>query len=101
MNLSNLPPGCSPSDIPGNRPEDAEYEAFWNELDTKFSTEYKKLWLCLERIYGGDDPELERAVIAYVDMARDIGYDRGYKEGTETEKLAYHMREREDEFLND
>ena len=100
MSLSNLPPGCSPSDIPGNRPEDAEYEAFWNELDTKFSAEYKGLWVCLVE-HEWADPQLERAVIAYVDMARDIGYDRGYKEGTETEKLAYHMREREDEFLND
>jgi hypothetical protein len=26
MMSSNLPPGCSVSDIPGNRPEDAEWE---------------------------------------------------------------------------
>jgi len=26
---SNLPPGCSVSQIPGNRPEEALYEAAW------------------------------------------------------------------------
>ena len=35
----NLPPGVSPSDIPGNRPEDAEWEAiyngFWDKEDRK------------------------------------------------------------------
>jgi len=28
----NLPPGCSTSDLPGNRPEDAAYEAFVDKL---------------------------------------------------------------------
>ena len=29
----NLPPGCSVSDIPGNRPEDIAYEAFWTWVE--------------------------------------------------------------------
>lgn len=32
MNLSSLPPGCRVSDIPGNRPEDAMWESFCDEL---------------------------------------------------------------------
>lgn len=32
MRSSNLPPGCSINDIPGNRPEDAEYEALMTEF---------------------------------------------------------------------
>jgi len=29
MSGYNLPPGCSESDIPGNRPEDMEWDGFW------------------------------------------------------------------------
>jgi len=28
----NLPPGCNVSDIPGNRPEDVEFEAIMQEF---------------------------------------------------------------------
>ena len=28
----NLPPGCSESDIPGNRPEDAEWDELLNDI---------------------------------------------------------------------
>ncbi len=31
--LSNLPPGCSDSDIPGNRPEDVALEDFHDKID--------------------------------------------------------------------
>lgn len=30
----NLPPGCSVSDIPGNRPEDEAWEKLWDWLMT-------------------------------------------------------------------
>ena len=29
----NMPPGCSPSMIPGNRPEDLAYEAAWEWVE--------------------------------------------------------------------
>ena len=29
----NLPPGCSDSDIPGNRPEDIAWESFHERID--------------------------------------------------------------------
>ena len=29
---SNLPPGCSPSDIPGNRPEDEAWEQVFDAI---------------------------------------------------------------------
>ncbi len=35
MGLSNLPPGCRDSDIPGNRPQDTAAEAFYEALDDK------------------------------------------------------------------
>ena len=34
-NLSNLPPGCRESDLPGNRPEDVAWDKYLDEvLDT-------------------------------------------------------------------
>lgn len=30
---SNLPPGCRVSDLPGNRPDDAAYDQFIEELE--------------------------------------------------------------------
>lgn len=30
--MSNLPPGCSVADIPGNRPEDLEWDRLWDEM---------------------------------------------------------------------
>ena len=32
MSSFNLPPGCSESDIPGNRPEDAKWEALIEDI---------------------------------------------------------------------
>ena len=32
MNQSNLPPGCSESDIPGNRPEDVAWDNLLDEI---------------------------------------------------------------------
>ena len=31
--MSNLPPGCRDSDIPGNRPEELAWEAAWESFD--------------------------------------------------------------------
>lgn len=56
MGLSNLPPGVRDCDIPGNRPEDAEYEDFCDRLfawldnaqiqfdDTQFSIVANSAW---------------------------------------------------------
>lgn len=32
MSASNLPPGCSPSDIPGNTPEDEAWDRLFNDM---------------------------------------------------------------------
>ena len=34
MALSNLPPGCRESDIPGNRPEEVAWEEFHEQIDS-------------------------------------------------------------------
>lgn len=33
---SNLPPGCSVGDIPGNRQEDAAWESFLEDIDKRY-----------------------------------------------------------------
>lgn len=33
MTPSNLPPGCSDSDIPGNRPQDIYSDNVWGQVD--------------------------------------------------------------------
>lgn len=74
----NLPPGCSVSDIPGNRPEDEREEAFMEALDAKVEQEGLKL---PEEWYEGD---LWRLVV----LARDLGYDQGFGEGRDEERMA-------------
>lgn len=40
--LSNLPPGVSESDIPGNRPEDELYEKLFEQLPNSIQNEIEK-----------------------------------------------------------
>jgi hypothetical protein len=68
---SNLPPGVSISDIPGNRPEDLEEEEFWAEFTRKCHNE----GIAGDIIDCGweDDEIFSRAII----IARDLGYSKG------------------------
>lgn len=70
----NLPPGVSENMIPGNRPEDALEDEFWDHLINK--VEDAKLELP-EEWY--DDPKL----IAMIGFVRELEYTRGYNDGTQ------------------
>jgi hypothetical protein len=84
----NLPPGVNVSDIPGNRPEDLEEETFWEALDEKF----------LEGNFNEETLEKREEVLRltednhflqeYVNMARDMGYSKGYEEGQHDADMA-------------
>lgn len=80
MGDSNMPPGVGVNDIPGNRPEDIELEAFWTALDEKFKAEYGdarfQKWLRLV-----EDDEAEDLIFDMVNIARELSYHRGYNEG--------------------
>jgi len=53
----NMPPGVSPNDIPGNRPEDLEYEAFMEErILNSDCEEFRDLLAKLGEEYGMDAP---------------------------------------------
>lgn len=69
----DLPPGVSPSDIPGNRPEDEAWEKitldFWNG---KYCSD--ELWKKFE------EAKLSNDLIDIVDKAIDYGMELGRKE---------------------
>lgn len=58
MRLSNLPPGVTDSMIPGNRPEDEEWDSFLEEV-TRDTDENgmtvlraRKVWQAGMKVYG-------------------------------------------------
>jgi len=71
----NMPPGCSPQDIPGNRPEDGTWEEAWD-------------WACARIDQEGLTPEeFRRAILVGVaaikaeqEAVQDIWKD-GWHEG--------------------
>jgi len=73
----NLPPGCRVSDIPGNRPEDDENEAFWELVDVKAAE------LGIVGFDSSDGPM--NALIQYV---RDTVYTQGFEDGRAEEQMA-------------
>jgi hypothetical protein len=98
MSNSNLPPGVSPNDIPGNRPEDLAEEAFWIELDNAFEIKYGKQghdWLEWQEHADSDD-----LLFQYVTMARDVGYNRGYQDGGRDEAMSHSYRECDHKWRN-
>ena len=75
-----MPPGVNPSDIPGNRPEDEAEDLFWESVDQLFYERYPQYQEALRYITNG----YSEAFYAYVELARDMGYDNGRAE-TENE----------------
>lgn len=81
----NLPPGVGVNDISGNRPEDAEADAFVEALDERFERDYPNYAKLLKQLYDGPMPEgnfiYEEAVLGYAFAARDLAYAKGYEDG--------------------
>jgi hypothetical protein len=90
----NLPPGVSVNDIPGNRPEDEAEEAFWSELDKKFAEKFPQYEEDIEYVFSHD---LDEAVARYVEMARDMGYSKGYDDGVNDLGQAEYWQERQED----
>lgn len=55
----NLPPGVTESDLPGNRPEDEEWDAWFEENATAIDTEQTRFELELEPHADIDEVESE------------------------------------------
>jgi len=82
---SNLPDGVTESMIPGNRPEDMREEAFWNALFEKLEGS-----ILLKRIEDrlGEFWHEEEIIEALIIVARDLGWDEGFGEGRDEERMS-------------
>jgi hypothetical protein len=74
----DLPPGVNVGDLPGNRPEDLEEDAFWTEFDRQ----REKLGLEVSEEHYDADWFMEA-----IQIARDIGYNRGYTDGLDEARM--------------
>ena len=86
----NLPPGCSVSDIPGNRPEDEREEAFWDALTERCREDGEATARDLERLLGAPH-NYERVI----ELARDIALAEGFAQGRDDERMEQGAREME------
>jgi hypothetical protein len=77
--VSNLPPGVSVNDIPGNRPEDVAEEKFFNELDKRLMAVNVTVKSLHDEVpeFLWDTPWF----VQVITIARDIGYAEGYNAG--------------------
>lgn len=75
----NLPPGCSVSDIPGNRPEDMAEEAWWEAFDKACEQQSVEI---PQEAYDSD--WFAQALV----LARDLGYTQGANEQRLDDELA-------------
>lgn len=72
----NMPPGCSVSDIPGNRPEDGAAEAFEEALCSRFQDVEKLL-----NSDSGADQLTYNLFVEVADWAFSEGVRQGYDDG--------------------
>ena len=82
---SNLPPGCSVNDIPGNRPEDEREEAFWDAWFNEAERHEITIPSEIDAEWGADPFHwLSRLII----IARDLGYSEGFGDGQQEAQMA-------------
>lgn len=91
---NNLPPGVSVNDIPGNRPEDFEYELFHTTVEKMLATVAGKerVRRFFEYIDQGDYEEVLRE---YVDIAAGLAAARAVIETKLSEEMAKMWEEEE------
>jgi hypothetical protein len=73
----DLPPGVSLHHIPGNRPEDLEDEAFWEEMYKQFKEHGVSI---------PDEIEDSEWFTRAIEVCRDMAFNRGYKQGQSDEQ---------------
>ena len=69
-----MPPGCSPSDIPGNTEADSRFEEVYNSL-------FEAYGKVLERLPENTVDDIVRLIMEREDTARDEGWNEGYRHG--------------------
>lgn len=86
MGASNLPPGVSDNMIPGNRPEDEEWDKFLDLLQKKTQDEIEEKELHFPNL--PEDWWEDDGVMLMVRHARDIGYEAGFTDGKDEARLS-------------
>jgi len=75
--------------IPGNRPEDLAEEEFWEMLMEKL------IEAGFDESDVGDMSSEESLTTKAIEIARDMGYTRGFNEGRDEERMAQSYKEEE------
>jgi hypothetical protein len=91
--MSNLPPGVSENDIPGNRPEDEEEAQFWTDLNNKFRAENPPAYDQIT--HPANRASMDDAIMAYALMAYEMGKVRGYADARDDAEVIKAMEESE------
>jgi len=92
MSNWNMPPGVNTNMIPGNRPEDIMEEQFWAAFEAKLD-EKKFTGFTLDKpapsanFVSLDDLWDNAAFVEIIGIARDMGFDQGYAEGSSDEAM--------------
>ncbi len=76
--MSNLPPGVNVNMIPGNRPEDAEEEAWWGTFEE--TCDEKRVTIPADLL---DAPWF----VGAIGVARELAYAEGYNDGASEERM--------------
>jgi hypothetical protein len=76
--------------IPGNRPEDIAEEEFWQTVFEKLEDKlnWDKMDKMSARMENWDD-----ITQAFIQIVRDLSYERGFNEGRQEEQMAQAMKE--------
>jgi hypothetical protein len=80
----NLPPGCSLSDIPGNRPEDIAHEKMCDEIETALNP-LKPFW---------SDESVETVTKNIIELINKA-FEQGYQQSTNDAKEAQFYKDNE------
>lgn len=97
---SNLPPGCRVSDIPGNRPEDVEWEDIMLNFFDRNRIRKRKYGIpisgqeirAMSAIYRAKKyNNIQVAVDSYISMAIEYGIDIGWQQAKDNQQESkYH-----------
>jgi hypothetical protein len=76
----NLPPGVGVFDIPGNRPEDEQWELFIEEFYKRFKERYPDSFAKMESLFD-DEEEFFDVLADALTIAYEMGESAGFASG--------------------
>lgn len=92
---SNLPPGVNVWNIPGNTPEDAKEDVFWEALDANMKINYPQEYALLTTLFD-KSVNIEDAFVYYINEARLLAYEAGYNDARNESDLFQAYKEEQE-----